>query len=181
MRRWGTLGMVVVLGIVAGACGRYRYDPLYNPRRLAGFERNLVRIAARDSGCSPVQVATARVAETVWAVNTCTGPREYFLACRQRGRRWANCGWDRIATVNESAAPVLACPPQAIGQQASTSPVTRYAAGCGRQVQMSLRCNPVGCGWMPDGPPVGGAPAAPPVYAVPAQPPPVVYVPGPQR
>ncbi len=177
MRARDTLTLLMVM-VAAVGCGRHRYDPLYNPQRLARFEQHLVGIAARDSGCSPVTVVPARVGETVWVANTCTGPREYFLACHQRGRRWANCSWDRIATVNEAAAPVLACPPNAIGAQITASPLTRFAAGCGRQAQMSLRCNAVGCGWMPDGPPQGAAPppAAAPAYGAP----PVVYVPAPE-
>lgn len=166
MRIWG---MVLIVLIAATAC-RNRYDPLYNDRRIARFERNLTATAARDSGCSPVQIAHQRVAESVWIANTCTGPREYYLSCRGRGRRWANCDWDRIATMPESAAPVLQCPPQAIAQQPGPMPLVRMAAGCGRGVQMSLRCNDVGCGWMPDAPPQMFAQAPPQ-----PQPPPVDY------
>jgi hypothetical protein len=166
MRMWGIL-LLVVLG--ATAC-RNRYDPVHNDRRVARFERNLISIAARDSGCSPMQVQPMRVGETVWVANTCSGAREYHLACRSRGRRWANCGWTPIAPMPMTAAQVLQCPPQAIAQQPGPMPLVRMAQGCGRGVQMSLRCNEAACGWMPDGPPQIYAQAPPQMQPQPPPP-----------
>lgn len=130
-----------------GGC-RHRYDPVHNPARIERFERNLIRLAARDSGCAEVQVQPVRIGETLWVANTCTGPREYFLGCRARGRRWSHCRWRRIDTVAEAAAPALQCPAAQVGQQLGASPHERVAVGCGRQVAMQLQCNQVGCGWI---------------------------------
>ncbi len=168
MRLWMLWFAVAALVVSSAGCRR-RYDPVHHAGRVDRYERNLVEIAARDSGCSPVQVQLVRAAETLWVANTCTGPREYFLDCRSRGRRWASCRWDRIATVSEAAAPVLSCPPQGIAQAPGPGPVTRVAQGCGLSVQMSLRCNSVGCGWLADGPPLGALPPGPRVIVIPAQ------------
>jgi hypothetical protein len=149
----------------ASGCRRhYRTDPLYDADRIERYERNLVRIAARDSGCPPTYVAPVRIADTVWGVNTCSGPREYFLSCRSRGRRWANCRWDPIEPMVEAAARALQCPPHALVVQNGPVATTRSAQGCNGSVQLSLRCSDVGCGWLPDGPPAGTT-----VIVVPAQ------------
>lgn len=160
----GSWSKIVVLGVIVSAtllfgCRR-RYDPLRSPGRLQRYEENLIQLASRDTGCSPVQVQPVRIAERVWTANTCTGPREYFLHCRSRGRRWANCRWWRIGTVGDAAAPVLQCPPPSIGQQLGAAPTERWAAGCGRTVPVELRCNTVGCGWIATRP-VQGTPSGP--------------------
>jgi hypothetical protein len=90
MRTWGILGLIAFFVVLSAGC-RHRYDPVYNSRRMERFERRLIEVSARDSGCSPVAVSPMRVGELVWVVNTCTGPREYFLDCNNRGRRWASC------------------------------------------------------------------------------------------
>jgi hypothetical protein len=184
---WAILFVVASSGALLGC--RNRYDPVRDPHRIARFERNLIPIAARDSGCSPLQVQPVRIGETVWTANTCTGPREYLLACRSRGRRWASCRWERMPTLDEAAAQVLGCPPHAITQHPGFAPTTRVADGCGYRAQMSVRCNGVACGWMADGPPMGGG-APPPGYgAAPAHAAPapaasgsqmIVIVPGPR-
>lgn len=151
MRGWAILGLSIGLALVTGC--RHRHDPVYDARRVERYERNLIELAARESGCSPVQIVPVRVGETLWVANTCSGPREYFLDCRSRGARWASCRWDRIATVPEAAASQLGCPPQALAQQPGPVPTTRYVQGCGMWLQLSLRCNSVACGWIADGPP----------------------------
>jgi len=143
-----------------------RRDPLHDPRRIERYEQNLIASAARDSGCSPVQVRPVRIAEAVWTANTCAGPREYFLQCRRI------CRWRRVQTVSEAAARVLQCPAESIGQELGADPRVRTATGCGRSVQVALRCNEVGCGWVPSTPARGGLQSpggsAPPVVIVPA-------------
>lgn len=157
-RRSLYLGMMLLSALAATGCrSRARYDPAHSPVRIERYERRLIEVAAHDSGCSPVQVQPVRIGELVWVANTCTGPREYFLDCRSRYTRWAHCRWDRVQTVNEAAANVLGCPPHAIAQLPGSTPANRLAQGCGMQVSMSLRCNEIGCGWIADDPPAGGA------------------------
>ncbi len=190
MRARGIITAVALLATVASVSGCARRGAIRNGRRLARYEANLTRSAARDSGCSPVQVRVFRVSDTVWEANTCTGPREYFLRC-SRHHRWAGCRWEPIATVQEASAPVLGCPPTQIGQQVAGPSLRRFVTGCGRQVAMSLLCNGIGCGWAPETPPTSlSRPYVPPPPPVgygqqqPPQaypPPPVVYVPGPQQ
>ena len=132
MPRW-TLTVAVSLAIAAVSFGCRRHvDPVHDARRVQGFERNLIRIAARDSRCAPVQVQPTRI--------------------------WASCRWRRIPPVAQSAQSTLMCPPEAIQQQATPQPLVRTAAGCGRSVQMTMTCNQVGCGWVASSQPTG-APA----------------------
>jgi len=187
MRGWARTGIVAALVLGAALLGcRRRYDPVRDARRIARYERSLIRHAARDSGCAPVQVQPVRIGETLWSANTCTGPREYFLYCRSRGRRWAHCRWRRVTTVNEAAAPVLSCPPPSIAQRLGANPTARFASGCGRTVQVALRCNEVGCGWVPAGPVQGAAarpgppPPGPPAAATGGSPD-IVVVPAPPQ
>jgi hypothetical protein len=162
MTRWGMYGLLILIAVGAAAC-RNRYDPVHNDRRIARFEANLMERAARQSGCSPVQVQLQRVGELVWVANTCTGPREYFLDCRQRNRRWSNCNWDAIITAPEAAANMIGCPPQSFVQQPGPAPNVRIVQGCGQSLQMNLLCNDIGCGWVAAGPAqTAGAVAAPP-------------------
>ena len=158
------LAFAVALGALAGGC-HHRRDVVHDARRIAQFERNLVALAARDTGCATVQVQPVRIGDQAWVANTCVGPREYFLDCRSRRSRWASCRWQRVATVGESTTGVLGCPPPSIEQELGPAPTTRFASGCGRRVQVSLRCNELGCGWVPDGAPSG---APPPGYGAPA-------------
>lgn len=170
MRRWSSLAVLVTLAIVTLGLGCRRHrDPVHDARRIERFERNLIRHAARDSGCAPPQVQPVRIAETVWTANTCTGPIEYHLDCRSRGRRWANCRWRRIGRVEEAAAAVLSCPVQGMTQEPTQQPMVRFVNGCGRRVQMNMACNDVGCGWMAAGPASGQAGPGGQVVVVPAQ------------
>lgn len=156
-------GLVIAIGMLAALSGCRRRGPVDETRVLHRYERNLVRLAARDSRCHPQQIQPVRVGQTVWVTNTCTGPREYLLQCR-RPERWSGCRWRRVPTVPRSAAPLLQCPEQAISQQPSADPYHRLASGCGQQVSMQLRCHPAGCAWV-HAPGAGAmAPVAPPGY-----------------
>lgn len=156
--------MALVGGALLFGCRRGRQSPAVHPRLMAAYQQRLTLIAARDSGCSPVQVQPIQLGPQAWTVNTCTGPREYFLQCPERHRRWVRCRWRRVQTVSEAASTVLGCPPYAVAQQVSANPALRTAVGCGRSTQLALSCNPVGCGWLPAGPaqPVASAPPASP-------------------
>jgi len=143
---------ITLFALLAAFGCRRHYDPVHDPGRVERFERNLIRLAAADSGCQPVEVQPVRIEETLWVTNTCVGPREYFLRCRSRGRRWANCQWRRIPTVGEAAARALRCPVGQVGQQAGMHAHDRVAVGCGRQMPVQLQCNAVGCGWIAAGP-----------------------------
>ncbi|MGE0787410.1 MAG: hypothetical protein AB7S26_17185 [Sandaracinaceae bacterium] len=149
-----TLVLTVALGALAIGCRR-RDAPTQDARRVERYERSLIRLASRDSRCSPVEVQPVRIAEDVWTANTCAGPFDYHLYCRSRGRRWANCSWHRIPRVEEAAQNVLMCPMTAVLQEPTAQPLVRFANGCGRRVQMNLACNQVGCGWLAAGPPTG--------------------------
>ncbi|MFK7985084.1 MAG: hypothetical protein AB8I08_03560 [Sandaracinaceae bacterium] len=160
--RW-TWGWVILLGVVAALSGCRRRGPVHEMRMVQRYERNLVRLAARDSRCHRQQVQPLRIGESHWVANTCDGPREYFLQCRSR-RRWRGCRWRRIATVSQSAAPVLQCPEQMIQQQPTQDANVRVAVGCGRQMTMQLQCHAQGCAWMSGGAYGGVAPTAPAGY-----------------
>lgn len=173
-RAW-VIGLVAVASLAAMGC-RARVVVRADPR-VERYARNLVRVAARDTGCHPSQLAPVQVAAepAVFTVTGCQTPVEYWLQC---GRR--NCNWRRVATLNESAAPVLQCAPHMIQVQPTQTPNVRFAAGCGRIAPFTVACNGAACGWSPSGPvQAGGGPVA---AAPPQQPPPAtaVVVPGPQ-
>lgn len=174
-RAWRTvvIGLVALAALSAVGC---RSRVVIRDARMDRYQANLLRLAARDTGCHESQLTpTQIVAEpAVYTVTGCQVPVEYWLEC---GRR--RCSWRNVPRLNESAAPVLACTPQMIQLQPSQAPNVRFAAGCGRMAPFAVACNGAACGWSPSGPvQMGGQVAAAP----PPQPPPAtaVVVPGPQ-
>ncbi len=155
--RVALVALIAVTGVIAAGCGRraVRRDGELN----AHYERTLLHIAARDTGCPAQQLAPALLAPgdpAVYSVNGCGAPVEYYLVCGRRGRR---CRWERVTPLEQTAAASLQCSPQAVQQQPTQAPTTRYAAGCGRQAPFTLGCNQVACGWAMSGPMEGAGPA----------------------
>lgn len=156
----GALLALVVLGTLgASGCGRRaRIAAARADSRFARYERNLMRLGARDTGCAPAQLQAQMVQSEpgVYAVIGCSQPVDYWLRCGRRNR----CQWERVPLLNETAAPSLQCAPQMIQQQPSQAPNVRYAAGCGQMQPFTITCNPGGCMWAAAGPPQpAGAPA----------------------
>jgi len=125
----------------------------------ARYQRNLLRLAARDTGCAANQLQPMQITgdPAVFAVTGCTFPIEYWLQCGRRGRR---CRWSRVPTLNEQAAAPLQCQPQMIQQQLTQAPNMRVAMGCGRQATFGMACNGSACGWAMAGPAQAPTPAA---------------------
>jgi hypothetical protein len=165
--------IAALIGVAAlGMTGCRRGGGVVSERQMARYQENLVRVAARDTGCQAAQLAPSQLAvdPPVYTVTGCAQPVEYWLQCSRRRR----CSWRNVATLNDSAAAALQCPPNAIQQQPSQAPNVRFANGCGRMQPFTIACNGTACGWSPSGPPQGaGAPPQPQVAAVaPAAPPP---------
>ena len=158
--RGALLAFVVVGALGASGCGRRariaRIAAGQADSRFQRYERNLMRLGARDTGCPEAQLQAQMVqAEPgVYAVIGCAQPFDYWLRCGRRNR----CQWVRVPLLNESAAPSLQCAPQMIQQQPSQAPNVRYAAGCGRIQPFTVSCNPGGCMWAAAGPPQAAAP-----------------------
>lgn len=148
--------IAVLIGVAAlGTTGCRRGGGIVTERQMAHYEENLVRVAARDTGCHASQLQPSRLSAdpAVYTVTGCAQPVEYWLQCGRRRR----CSWRNVATLNESAAAQLQCPPAAIQQQPSQAPNVRFANGCGRMQPYTIACNGQACGWAPSGPPQGGA------------------------
>jgi hypothetical protein len=166
--------IAVLIGAAAlGTMGCRRGAGIVTDRQMARYEEQLVRVAARDTGCHHSQLSPSRLAgdPAVYTVTGCAQPVEYWLQCSRR-----RCTWRNLPTLNESAAAQLQCAPASIQQQPSQAPNVRFANGCGRMQPYTIACNGQACGWAPSGPAQGGpAPqvAQPQVAAVaPPAPPP---------
>lgn len=141
---WIWVALAIVVGL--SGCGRRR-SILDNPRYVQRFERQLIGLAAVESGCPPTSVVPVRVDRQLWVTNTCNAPREYTIEC---GRR--NCQWRPVPTLADAAAPLLSCQPQMVQQQV-LNPTQRNAVGCGRAAPFVLSCqSPSLCGWSAAGP-----------------------------
>ncbi len=151
--RWAVVALIALTAVGTMGCGR-RARRIQNALH-ARYQQNLVRLAARDTGCPPQALSSGQIAQDVYTVTGCSQPVEYLLACGRRGRR---CRWIRIAPLNEAAAAALQCQPQMVQQQPTQMPNTRYAVGCGRQAAFSMQCAGRSCGWAMSGPPQGVAP-----------------------
>jgi hypothetical protein len=179
MTNAGTRALIILaVALAAVAATGCRSRASRDARMMARYERNVIRYAARDTGCSANQLTPQQITQepAVVTVTGCTTPIEYWLDCRGRGGRY--CRWHNVPHLNESAAQALACPPQAIQQQLTQSPNVRYATGCGRTGMFTMMCNGAACGWALSGPVQGGPMVAGPPGQVGA-PPPNVPVPPP--
>ena len=167
--------MVVLIGLMAvGTVGCRRRGPrTANGGLSVRYQRNLLRLAARATGCSEVQLTPMQIGAgpDVYTVTGCQTPVEYWLRCGRRGRR---CRWEQLPTLNQQAAAALQCQPQMIQQQLTQQPNTRVATGCGRQAMFGVACNGESCGWAMASnlQTAGGAGQIPPPPAQPLPPPP---------
>ncbi len=163
---WRGAVLVLIALTAVGAIGCRRGGRIQTGLSVR-YQRNLLRLAARDTGCAVNQLAPMQIGAgpDVFAVTGCSFPVEYWLQCGRRGRR---CRWSRVPTLNEQAAPVLQCQPQMIQQQLTQAPNMRIAVGCGRQATFAMTCNGAACGWTMTGPAQAPAPGA--IAAVPPPP-----------
>lgn len=164
-RIWGLM-MVAIFAVAALGCGR---RAVVRDGSARGHQRNLVRLAARATGCQGNQLQPTMIGANppVWSVMGCSFPVEYWLSCR--GRR---CHWQPIPTLNEQAAAPLQCQPQMIQQQLTQAANMRVATGCGRQGTFAVACNGTACGWamaQSQAPAAMPVPAAPPAALPPPQ------------
>jgi hypothetical protein len=161
-------GLVAFVALASIGCGRRTV--VITGARYEQYEANLLRFAARDTGCHPSQLVPQQIASDppVLTVTGCAQPVEYWLRCVRGGR---NCRWLQIPPVTHQASPLLACPPEMVAPQPGPAPHVRFASGCGRGVQLAMTCNTAACGWAPVGPVqvMGVAAAPPPVQAPPMQ------------
>ncbi len=166
-----------VVGVAAlaalGATGCHRRGGPIRDARMERYTQNMLREAARDTGCALGQLTPTQIASqpAVFTVTGCTAPIEYWLQCGSRNR---HCRWQNVPMLNESATASLSCDPQLIQQQPTQAPNVRYATGCGRTAPFTMSCNGAACGWSQTGPVQGASPtvAQPPsggVVVVPQQ------------
>lgn len=142
------IAALVGLAALGGAGCRPRVVSI-DDARVARYTENLVRHAARDTGCHASQLVPQRIAvqPAVFTVTGCAQPIEYWLRCRRN-----YCSWRHVPTLNEAAVSSLQCPAHAIQQQLTEAPNVRMAVGCGRAQPFTIVCNGVACGWAPSGP-----------------------------
>ncbi|MBZ0117095.1 MAG: hypothetical protein K8H88_08880 [Sandaracinaceae bacterium] len=159
------IGLATVLALAAcGRRARVVIDPrtgqqVVIDRRSEQYTRNLIALAARDSGCPAPGLTPIQIHPEVYSVTGCAVPYEYWLQCGRRGR----CSWRRLGTLNEAAAGATQCPPEMIQQVPTQDPSVRQVAGCGHSSVFAMMCSAAGagCGWVLR----GTAPSAPVVVA----------------
>lgn len=171
-----TACIAILIGLTAFSVGCRRRVVGVSAEQMARYEQNLIRIAARDTGCHAGQLSAHQISSDppVLTVTGCAEPADYWLRCARRGR---SCRWQNVASLNVSAAVPMQCAPEGIQQQFSQSPNVRFALGCGQTQPFTVVCNGEGCGWAPSGPPqathaVMQQPTAQPVVVAPPAPPP---------
>jgi hypothetical protein len=144
---WGRLAVasLVLLCLASGACVR-RDRTRVDQRRL----QNLERRAARDLQCPAVGVTVQRLDEHLFRVTGCGGWVDYAIYARGR-HRYGGARWRLVIPLAQRAAGELACAPDQVAFEAR-SPRLYAASGCGRAVELELRCNELDCGWVATAP-----------------------------
>lgn len=143
---WRWVAVAAVTFSVVGVWGcRSRSSETIDPRRLARYERSMLRHAARDTGCPAGQLIPQVIQQQprVYTVLGCHEPVEYWLECSARGR----CRLRDVPRLTEQAASLLGCQPAMIQQQPTQMPNVRYAIGCGASLAFAIQCNSAACGW----------------------------------
>jgi hypothetical protein len=176
--RFAVASFLVCLGLVSGGCHR-RSATHVDARR----HQNLERRAARDLSCPGVALTIEQLDERLWRASGCGGWVDYAIIANGRHRRYG-ARWRVVMPLAQRAMAELGCSPEQIHFE-GRSPRRYAVAGCGRALEMELRCGDVDCGWVaatpmqsvavPTTPPVTTAPAVvvqPTVEATPTQPPP---------
>lgn len=162
LTRWAVVGLLAAVAVGAWGCRRHR-PAIHNGQLSERYERSLLRLASRETGCEEAMLSPALLTRgdpAVYTVSGCQQPVEYWLRCRTP--RAVRCDWERVTPLAETAAANMQCTANAMSQQPTQQPTTRYASGCGRQAPFTISCNAVGCGWAMSGPIEG---AGPPVAA----------------